>query len=44
MNLHPFKKALDKIEVEMIITDNLREFTTRDSKLFDKDFNGPLVV
>lgn len=35
-------QGLDKIEVEMEITENLREYkTSKDSKLFDKDFNGP---
>ncbi len=42
IKLLPTFKALDKIELDMEITDNLREFSTKDNKLFnDKDFNGP---
>jgi len=35
-----FPKALDKIELEMEITDQLREYKPATDKIFDKDAGG----
>lgn len=38
---NPIIIGLDKIELDMEITETLRDPTPMDSKLFDKDLNGP---